>query len=118
MPGKAPAFVALAAAYVVVLQAVLLAICGSMAEGQSFGAASLCAPPQGDERHPAPAGHGDDCLSACLACGCGIAVTSARAADRADLRGMVQRIAAPTILPVAATLRVNRAHRSRGPPLV
>jgi len=112
------AFVTLAAAYAVVLQAVLLTICGAMAEGQALGAATLCAASQGDERHPAPAGHGDECLSACLACGCGIAAAPMRGAERVDLRGPVQRITTRAIPAGAALLRIDHAHRPRGPPHV
>ena len=113
---QASAFVALAAAYAVVLQAVLLAICGSLAEGQAFGAASLCTPSQGGERKPAPAGHGEDCLSACLACYCGMAATPAPGQAKADPRGSVRDIVPPTLMAVAAPLRTDWAHRSRGPP--
>jgi hypothetical protein len=114
---KTPAFVALAAAYAVVLQTVLLAICGALVGGNAPAAASLCAPSPGGERQPWPAGHGDDCLSACFACCCGMAVAPAPGSARADLRGPVQRIAAPAILAAATPHRVGRAHRSRGPPL-
>lgn len=114
---KSPAVAAMAAAYAVVLQTILLAICGAMAEGQAPIGASLCAASPGGERHPAPAGRGDDCLSACLACCCGVAVEPAPGVAPADLRDPVRGIAAPAILAVATPLRVDRAHRSRGPPL-
>jgi len=111
------AIVALAAAYAMVLQPVLLTIRGSLAERQAFGASSLCRPSHGGEHRPAPASHGDDCLSACLACFCGVAATLAPGAASPDLRGLGQRIAARRLVAVAALPHIDRAHRSRGPPL-
>lgn len=110
-------FVALAAAYALVLQAVLLAVCGSLAEGRAFGAASLCTPSQGGARQPTPAGHGEDCLSACIACSCGVAAAPAPGIAKTGLRRPVERIAPPALTAVAAPVGVDWAHRSRAPPL-
>lgn len=111
------AFVSLAAAYAVILQAVLLSICGALAASQAFGAVSLCTPSRGGEHQPAPAGHGNDCLSACLACCCGMAVPPKPGAAKIDPQGAVQHLAPPALLGVATSLRTDWAHRSRGPPL-
>lgn len=111
------AYVTLAAAYAVVLQAILLSICGALAETQPFGMSLLCAPSRGGEHQPAPAGHADDCLSACLACCCGMAPPPEPGAAKIDLRGPAQRIAPPMLSDGATPLRVARAYRSRGPPL-
>jgi hypothetical protein len=111
------AYVTLAAAYAVVLQAILLSICGALAEGQPFGVSSLCAPSQAGERQPAPAGRGDDCLSACLACCCGMAPPPEPGVTKIDLRAPAQRITPPALSDGATPLGAERAHRSRGPPL-
>jgi len=111
------AYVTLAAAYAVVLQAILLSICGALAEGQPFGVSSLCAPSQAGDRQPAPASHGDDCLSACLACCCGMAPPPEPGAARINLQGPAQRITPPALSDAATPLGAERAHRSRGPPL-
>jgi len=110
------AFVTLAAAYAVILQAVLLTFCGALAAGQAFGAASLCTPSQGEKRQPAPAGHGNDCLSACLACCCGMAVPPEPGAAKVDPQGSVQHLEPLVLVGVAVSVRAGWAHRSRGPP--
>jgi hypothetical protein len=109
-------FVTLAAAYALVLQAVLLSICGALANGQVFGAASLCERSQGGRHQPAPAGHGDDCLSACLACCCGMAPPPQPGAAKTELRGPAQRIASTTLSDPETLLHADWAHRPRGPP--
>jgi hypothetical protein len=111
------AIVALAAAYAMVSQPILLTIRGSLAERQALSASSLCTPSHGGEHRPAPPGHGDDCLSACLACCCGMAAMLEPGEAPPDLRGPLQRIAARRLIAVAALPHADRAHRSRGPPL-
>jgi hypothetical protein len=112
------AFAVLGAACAIVLQAVLLTICDALAERQAFVVSSLCTPSQSGERRPAPAGHRVERFSACLACSCGMAATPEPGVAHLDLRGMVQRIAARTLVAAAAPLHADWAHRSRGPPFV
>jgi hypothetical protein len=110
------ALVTLAAAYAVILQAVLLTFCGALAAGQAFSAASLCTPSEDGGRRPAPAGHGNDCLSVCLACCCGMAVPPEPGATKVDPQGAVQHLEPLVLVGVAASVRTDWAHRSRGPP--
>jgi len=114
---RARAGVALAAAYAVALQTMLLAI-GAPAGGPAqLAALPICsvlgsAPAS---RHSAPGGQAHDCLGACLGC-CGIPVcpTSGSALNYAPsaLHVVAAMLTAPLPLPLAPT----GAHRSRAPP--
>jgi len=107
--------VALAAAYALALQAVLLAIGGPIAGATEFAALPICS--SLGAGHSAPADGGHDCLGACLAgCSCGSAAAPAPAPGVAYWPAPGQSIAAAfaaiRILPFGAA----GANRSRAPP--
>jgi hypothetical protein len=115
MRHHAHALVALAAAYSVALQAILLAVGGPATGAAQFAALPICSTLGAG--HGAPAGHGNNCRVACLASCChGASVlpspepTIVHAPMPAQ--GIVARIGAPPLL-----LRTADAHRSRAPPL-
>src|SRR5580704_13175142 len=77
-PHNLRTLVALAAAYAVALQAILLAVGGPFARAAEFTALPICSGvgsnPAG---HSAPANRGDCCLGACLGCCCGTPICPA-----------------------------------------
>lgn len=111
---KTRAIMALTAAYAFALQATLLAIGGPFAGSADFAARPFCSPANSAKEHPAPAGHGYDCLAACLACCCGAPLATAAIGYK---RGPARKIAAVADAIPTWRLRVARAYRSRGPPL-
>lgn len=113
----ARAIVALAAAYALALQAVLLAFGDPVAGAMRVAALPICA--SLGAGHSAPAGHGNDCLVACLAgccCGAPVMPVPGAAASYAPQQGetLAAVLATTPILPFGATA----AHRSRAPPSV
>jgi len=114
MRRSARTLVALAAAYAVALQALLLAV-GVPAVGASeFAAVPICS--SFGAGHSAPAGHTQDCLGACLSgCCCGAAVFPAPGLVTAPVP-LLRIAAAPATAP-PLRLSVTRANRSRAPPL-
>jgi hypothetical protein len=113
--------IALAAAYAVALQAILLAV--SVPVGAALGTAALpiCSAvgshpaPAG---HSAPAGHGQDCLEACLTgCCSGAPVCPAPAGAMIYAPILAQTMAPPPDTRPDLAERVGNAHRSRAPPI-
>jgi hypothetical protein len=104
--------IALAAAYAVALQAVLLAFGVPGAGG--VAAVPICSAAAG---HSAPAGQSQDCLDACLTgCCSGAPICPTPAAIAICTPAPAQMLAAaPEIEPLPAA-RVANAHRSRAPP--
>lgn len=105
---------ALAVAYGVALQALMLVISVPFAGAAGF-AAPICLPGGHGGTAPAPAGHGCDCAAACAAACCGAPTLLLQA--RID--------PAPTGAPGIALepapprhFKTARAHRSRAPPAV
>jgi hypothetical protein len=105
---------ALAAAYAVALQAILLAFSAPIAGAGGVVTLQICS---GIAGHSAPAGRGQDCLDACLTGCCGGAPICP-----SPLGAMLYAPAlAETMAPVfdvgpLLAVRVANAHRSRAPP--
>jgi|SRR5579863_1348031 len=110
------AVLALAAAYAVALQVILLAVTGPLATGATFAVRPICSH-FGAGGSSAPAGQADGRVGACFGCCCGppIGPTSAPAMTCTPAPAQtvaVARVTAPRLIAAAA-----RAHRSRAPPL-
>lgn len=110
------AIVALAAAYALVLQAILLAIGAPPAGAREFAAVPICSAL--GPGHSGPVGHGPDCLGACLTGCCGgaplVPTPVVLPADAAvPMRSLIILAEAAS----ASHLRFARAHRCRAPPL-
>jgi hypothetical protein len=110
----ARAGLALAAAYAVALQGILLAFSAPIAGAGGVVTLQICS---GIAGHSAPAGHGQDCLDACLTGCCGGAPICP------SPPGAMLYAPAPgeTMAPVfdvrpVLVVRVTNAHRSRAPP--
>jgi hypothetical protein len=116
--GKARAIVALAAAYGVAAQAVLLVVGGPIAS-TGFTASSLCLTPRPGAPPDAPGGKDHDCPAACGACCCGAPVVSPSAAAAAVSYAQVSArpIAGVPINAPVWRFNLDKAHRSRAPPL-
>jgi hypothetical protein len=116
---KARGIVALAAAYAVAAQAILLAVGGPIGGAAGFAASSLCSAFQAGVSHPAPGGRDHDCLAACGACCCAAPVVPPLGAAAAAVSyaqvvaGSIADVPADTAAPL---FNVDRAHRSRAPP--
>jgi hypothetical protein len=113
---SARAAVALAAAYAVALQTILLVFGGPVTGAAHFAAQPICS--YFGDSGPAPAGPGHDCLEACLTgCCCGAVavplpgVAGIAAPMRVQRVGAAVAVAAPTV-----RLTATGAHRSRAPP--
>jgi hypothetical protein len=116
MRHHARALVALAAAYAVALQAILLAIGGPAAGAAQFVAPPICSTLGAG--HDAPAGHGNDCCWACLGgCWCGASVLPDHDAPIARAPAPQQAIVASIEPPLLLLHGATGAHRSRAPPL-
>jgi hypothetical protein len=117
---KTRAIVALAAAYAVAAQAVLLAVGGPIGGATDFAASSLCSASQTGVPHPAPGGNDKDhdCPAACAACCCGAPVVAPSAAVSVVPYAQVVADSIADVPANTATPRFNldRAHRSRAPP--
>jgi hypothetical protein len=116
MRRSARTLVALAAAYAVALQALLLAVGVPAAGASEFAAVPVCS--SFGAGHSAPAGHAQDCLGACLTgCCCGAAVFPAPGPAMAYAPVALLRIAAAPATAPPLRRSVTRANRSRAPPL-
>jgi hypothetical protein len=116
MRQSARTLVALAAAYAVGLQALLLAFGAPVAGASEFAAVPICL--SFGAGHSAPAGHAHDCLGACLTgCCCGAAVFPMPGLAMAFAPAPQFRIAAAPELAPPSRPGVTRANRSRAPPL-
>jgi hypothetical protein len=105
--------VALAAAYAVVLQALLLAIGSPVAGAREFAAFPLCS----GAGHSAPARHSGDCPGLCLGCCCGPAAGPASAPAVAYAPAALQIVAHAAAVPAPLVfVSVSGANRSRAPP--
>jgi hypothetical protein len=116
---KTRAIVALAAAYAVAVQAILLAVGVPIGGTTDFAASSLCSAAQAGVPHPAPGGKDHDCPAACAACCCGAPVVAPSAAAAVVsyaqvVAGSIADVPANTATP---RFSLDRAHRSRAPPL-
>ena len=105
--------VALAAAYAVALQALLLAVGGPFA-GAALPICSSVGPNHAG--HSAPAHQGDCCPGTCLGSCCGTSVCPAPGPALAYAPAPLQTVAAAFALPPPLPVRVTGAHRSRAPP--
>ena len=109
--------VALAAAYAVVLQTLLLAI-GSPVAGAREGAREFAAFPLcSGAGHSAPARHSGDCPGLCLGCCCGPAAGPAPAPAVTYAPAALQIVAhAAAVSAPLVFVSVSGANRSRAPP--
>ncbi|MGA8616175.1 MAG: hypothetical protein WB760_31690 [Xanthobacteraceae bacterium] len=116
---KTRAIVALAAAYAVAAEATLLAIGGPIVGVTGSPAFSLCSPTNSGAAHPAPGGKEHDRPAACAACCCGAPVAPPSAATMAAAYEALSAGSIAAVVASAPTWRFNldRAHRSRAPPL-
>lgn len=116
MRQSARTLVALAAAYAVALQALLLAVGVPVTGASEFAAVPICS--SFGAGHSAPAGHTQDCLGACLTgCCCGAAVFPAPGLAMAYAPVPLLRIAAAPEIAPTSRFSAARANRSRAPPL-
>jgi hypothetical protein len=114
---KTRAIVALAAAYAVAAEATLLALGGPVVGVTDSHAFSLCSPTNSGAAHPAPGGKEHDCPVACAACCCSVPVATPAAATVA---AAFNELPAGSIAAASAPIwrfNLDRAHRSRAPPL-
>jgi hypothetical protein len=114
----ARALVALLAAYAVALQIIVLAA-GSPAAGVAgLSSLPICSPLGAGNSDPAPAGHGHDCLAACLV-GCSGNPHLLPPPAAAVIYGPqpARMIAASVDATVPLRFGPTGAHRSRAPPV-
>jgi len=114
----ARALVAMAAAYAVALQAILLAVGGPVTAGAvEFGALPVCSGLGSGfgAGHSAPLGHGGDCPGTCLGCCC--APPLGQAPGPAMTYAPARTVAAAFVTAPPLVVGVPAAHRSRAPPL-
>lgn len=115
----ARAAVALAAAYVVAMQAILLAFGAPVAGSVGIAALPICASAAAGRSAPGGHGqHGQDCLDACLTgccCGAPILPAPAGAAVYAPAPMHTFAVMRDARMPFLASL--TNAHRSRAPPI-
>jgi hypothetical protein len=123
---RARAGVALIAAYALAMQALLLAVIASSAGVAGAAALPICA---SAGAHPIPAddgqagggqaGHGQDCLDACLTgCCCGAPLQPLPPHALASPPQPLQALAAARDGSPPVPTRAAKAHRSRAPPVV
>jgi hypothetical protein len=109
--------IALVAAYAVALQALLLAVVASSAGAASvtrIAELPLCA---STSNHSTPAGHGQDCLDACLTgCCCGAPLMPAAPRALYSAPKPLQALAVALNVDTPVPVRAAKAHRSRAPP--
>jgi hypothetical protein len=112
--------VALASAYAIALQAILLALGAVAADAHGRALFPLCTGAIAGDSTPAGRGHGHHdhdkaCFGACLTgCCAGAAIGAAPAATHAPARPRTMALA--TEVRAAALIRSLNAHRSRAPP--
>jgi hypothetical protein len=114
---RARAGIALAAAYALALQALLLAVIAPAASLAGTAALPICTSTHASPAGSGQTGHGQDCLDACLTgCCCGLPLLPAppRALDAAPKP--LQTLAAPRRAAAPVLIRIAKAHRSRAPP--
>jgi hypothetical protein len=115
--GSARAAVAVVAAYAVALQTILLVFGGSIAGADDLFGQTICSHDGGGTSAPAPAGHGHDCLAACLTgCSCGAAAVPVRESALLSAPQPLRLVAASAQAKPAIWPSAIRAHRSRAPP--
>jgi len=115
MRHHARALVALAAAYAVVLQTLLLAIAGPLATGTALAGQPICA--HVGAGGAAPAGHAGGCVGACCGCCCGPPVCPTSLPAMTYAPAPAQTIAVVRVTGPHLIVGTARAHRSRAPPL-
>jgi hypothetical protein len=108
--------VALVAAYALALQAILLAIGAPPAGAGEFTAVPICSVL--GTGHSVPAGHGPDCLGACLSGCCGgVPLCPVAASPAGYAPSFTHSLAVMVAAAPVSYLRDARAHRCRAPPL-
>ena len=112
----ARAIVAVAAAYAVALQGLLLAI-GPPFGADELGARQLCSSSGATPSGQAPPGHSPGCCDACLTCCCGVAAAVAPGTSGGYVLGGAHKLAPAVELVPVPQPGVAGAHRPRAPPL-
>jgi hypothetical protein len=113
---KRRAIVALAAAYALVLQAMMLAVGGSMGGAPAVAAGLMCWHRDGAAPHQAPAGPGDCCSASCLACCGGTPAMPTPTLAIIGERRLAEKIGVKFAIAASVLPAVACAHRSRAPP--
>jgi len=108
---------ALVAAYAVALEAILLAIGGPLAAAGDLASRQICSSVNSNSSGPMPAGHGYDCLAACIACCCGAQGPTGPATAITYAPKPAGKVTVAVDVAAAPGLGAMRAHRSRAPPL-
>jgi hypothetical protein len=122
---RARSGIALLAAYAVAMQALLLAAIASSA-GVAGAALPICSsstthplPAGGGQADRGQAGHGQDCLDACLTgCCCGAPLLPLPPHALYSPPKPLQTLAAAVEGSALVPIRVAKAHRSRAPPAI
>jgi hypothetical protein len=111
--------VALAAAYAVALQALLLAVGGPIVGAGQFAALPICSAfgSATGTGHSAPAGHGHDCPG-CFGSCCGTPVCPAPSPALTYAPVFLQNVAAVLASVSLLPVPTSAAHRSRAPPVL
>lgn len=119
--GVMRAFVAVAAAYTVALQALFFAIGGPFGGGVQFAGSPICASHLsfrvGHSTPAAPAGRDGCCLGACLGCCCATPLCPGAGPTLTYAPAPLQAVAPPRQRVPAVLAGIAAAHRSRAPPL-
>ena len=119
--GVMRAFVAVAAAYTVALQALFFAIGGPFGGGVQFAGSPICASHSsfrvGHSTPAAPAGRDGCCLGACLGCCCATPLCPGAGPTLTYAPAPLQAVAPPRQRVPAVLAGIAAAHRSRAPPL-
>ena len=107
--------IAVAAAYAVALQGVLLAVGGPIGGQAQLAASPICLGLGAG--HAVPGGHDGGCLGGCFGCCCAPSSCPARGPALTYLPVLALMPAAVFAVPPLPIVRVSQAHRSRAPPI-
>jgi len=114
MRRQARTFVAVAAAYAVALQAIMLALGGPIAGAGVTEARPICSAVSPGQ--PAPVNDGTRCLGACLGCCCAPQGCSRPASMRDYGPALADSPAVTAVTTLRVVARASNANRSRAPP--
>jgi hypothetical protein len=109
------AVLALATAYAVALQVILLAIAGPLGTGAALAGAPICS--HFGAGGSAPAGPAGGCIGTCFGCCCGPPVCPTFAPAMTFAPALAQTIAIARMATPRLLVSAAHAHRSRAPPL-
>jgi|GEM_PF-6113497 len=109
------AVLALAAAYAVAVQVVLVAVAGPLATGVAFAGQPLCSHFGAGGSTP-PAGHAGVCIGVCFGCCCGPSICPTPTPEMTYAPVPAQAIALARVVAPHVVVRILDAHRCRAPP--